>query len=112
MRHKEHTQTSGSKTEPMTETVPHAVMLDYPTEGEVITSASYTFRISAPKNGDKIEVSINQGEWLPCRQEGGYWWYDWSGYEPGEYQIRARMHAADGKMKLTMLRRFDVKTRA
>jgi hypothetical protein len=70
--------------------------VDFPRQGERINSANYTFRISAP--GDvKVEVAVDQGDWKPCRQAAGYWWYDWSGYENGEHEITARLVSNTGR---------------
>lgn len=71
--------------------------VDFPQQDEKITSAYYTFRISAPDDVQKIEVAIDQDDWQPCRQAAGYWWHDWSGYEDGEHEITARIVTAEGK---------------
>jgi hypothetical protein len=71
--------------------------VDYPRQGEKITGVSYTFRISAPANVQKVEVAIDQADWQPCRVSEGYWWSDWSGYENGEHEITARIVTAEGK---------------
>lgn len=63
--------------------------IDFPQEGEVITSSHYTIRISATEASD-VEVSINEGPWQACRESAGYWWFDWSSYESGPHEIMAR----------------------
>lgn len=71
--------------------------VDYPRQGEKITGVSYTIRISAPKDVQKVDIAIDQADWQPCRLSGGYWWSDWSGYENGEHEITARIVTAEGK---------------
>jgi len=72
-----------------------AILLSYPREGELITSADYTFRAEAP-SAKNMEISIDQSEWRTCRQAGGYWWYDWAGYRPGKHQAVVRMQLRNG----------------
>lgn len=68
------------------------LMIDYPLEGEKIRKGSYAIRISAPPNSD-VEISINNGEWQPCRESIGYWWFDWTpmGDAPCKLAVRSRM---------------------
>lgn len=84
-----------------------AITVDYPQENETITGRNYTFRVSTPAEADIVEMSINNGPWMPCRSDVGYWWYDWSDVQPGKHQIRARMHTQAGVMHMTLLRRFQ-----
>lgn len=84
----------GKKQKPSART---QLSVDFPRQGEKISSADYTFRISAPGDVQKIEVCVDQGGWQPCRNSAGYWWYDWSDYEEGEHEITARLATADGK---------------
>jgi len=71
------------------------VTLDYPREGDRVTGPVYTFRIETKAAG-KVELSIDQNEWKPCRQAGGYWWYDWAGYQPGVHRAVARIQPQNG----------------
>ena len=66
------------------------VRVDYPMEGENIMSEFYTFRISASPT-DRVEISIDHGEWLPCRPSVGYWWFDWSHFSAGPHSLQARI---------------------
>lgn len=70
--------------------------VDYPQEGELISSRGYTFRISGQAR--TVEVAVDGDEWRPCRRASGVWWFDWSGYAPGRHQIlvRARTNDRDG----------------
>jgi hypothetical protein len=64
------------------------------------------FRIAAPAQAEMVEVSVNEGPWLPCRRVGGFWVSDWSGFELGKYQLRARMRTTkSGKSCTTLLHR-------
>ncbi|MFA5138260.1 MAG: response regulator [Elusimicrobiota bacterium] len=95
---------------PTAVSAPGTIALDYPQEGETVrTGAGYTFRVSAPAEADAVELCIGKEPWQECRQDGGYWWYDWSGFAPGKYQARARLRTPDGHLKMTLLRKFQVK---
>lgn len=68
---------------------PATISIDYPRHGERVTSRAYTFRFSAEPRA-AVEVSIDGRAWLPCRAAAGYWWHDWSGYDPGPHHISVR----------------------
>jgi hypothetical protein len=91
-----------------TKTEEVAVFIDYPQQDEGITSAQYTFRIGTAPQADKVEVSIDRGPWLACRQADGFWWYDWSNYTPGVHRLTARGVTTDGKTGMSLQRRFQV----
>lgn len=84
------------------------VAIEYPRHEETITSNNYTFRVSAMSGAKAVEVAINEGGWQPCRQAGGSYWYDWSGYGAGDHAITARVTLADGSQHLTDHRFFTV----
>lgn len=86
-----------------------AITLDYPQEGEVVTSAQYTFRISARAGLKQVEVSINGASWQPCRATSGFWWFDWKGYQPGTQLVLARATSDTGEKVLSRRRQFTVK---
>jgi hypothetical protein len=66
-----------------------------------------SFRINAPSRAEMVEVSINEGPWLPCRRVDGFWLSDWSGFELGKYRVRARMRTTQGqKARTTLLRLY------
>jgi hypothetical protein len=66
-----------------------------------------SFRINAPRKAEMVEVSVNGGPWLPCRQVGGFWLSDWAGFELWKYNLRARMRTTErGKAKTTLLRLY------
>lgn len=68
------------------------IVVDHPVEGEIVRSLSYTFRIGASAGG-RVEVSFDDKEWLGCREDSGYWWFDWSNYGSGPRTFRARFIA-------------------
>jgi hypothetical protein len=84
------------------------IVIDYPTEGEVVSGLAYSIRVGASGNGS-VEVSINGGDWAPCRHSVGYWWFDWGYYMRGSYEITARMVNSRGKaIKRSAVRKCTV----
>ncbi|MDR2436629.1 MAG: hypothetical protein LBD17_00945 [Endomicrobium sp.] len=71
------------------------VVIDYPNEKEIISGIHYALRIGASSDG-YAEISFNDGEWLPCRFSGGYWWFDWMDFIPGHYSVSARLVSHGG----------------
>ena len=69
--------------------------IDYPVNSETICGQHYAIRVGASQDG-YVEISFNNGEWIPCRFGGGYWWFDWIYFTPGKYSIAARLVAPDG----------------
>ncbi|MEK7232481.1 MAG: hypothetical protein AAB268_01590 [Elusimicrobiota bacterium] len=82
--------------------------VDFPRQGEKISGDSYTFRISAPEDVQKVEAAVDRGAWRECRRSAGYWWYDWSGFENGGHEITARLVTADGRAVSAQTREFFV----
>jgi len=76
------------------------ITVDYPQERERVIGPDYTFRIEA-KSAGRVEISIDDNVWQPCRQADGYWWYDWSGYMPGKHQAVARIQPQNNGRKST-----------
>jgi len=83
-------------------------VLDHPQQGEKITAPRYTFRIGTLGAIERVELSLNEGPWQPCRHSVGYWWYDWSGYKAGRYQAAAKAWTKDGHVFISELRNFQV----
>ena len=84
------------------------VAVDYPQERELVTSPEYTFRV-ATKAASRVEISIDDNMWQPCRQADGYWWYDWTGYMSGRHQAVARVPVGmDGQKNTSKTCRFRV----
>lgn len=80
--------------------------IDFPTEGELVTSTHYTFRIQAPINAEKVEICVDGSPWQLCRYASGHWWYDWSGYFSGEHEVVVRVLPFDSRNYLLCTRRF------
>jgi hypothetical protein len=84
------------------------ITLDYPKERECVISPEYTFRIEA-KAASRVEISIDDNVWQPCRQADGYWWYDWSGYMSGKHQAIAKIQPQnDGQKSISRTCHFRV----
>ena len=60
-----------------------APRIEYPREGETITSPRYIFRIDASA---RVEIAIDGDDWRSCRRSDDYWWFDWSDYDSGRHQ--------------------------
>jgi len=88
---------------------PVTVRVVFPRDGEMITQPSYSLQISAPGEIAGADVRIDQGDWQPCRQSLGLWWFDWSGYDSGEHEVVARMRKPDGAAVNSEARIFQVK---
>ena len=84
------------------------LVIEYPRHNETITSKDYTFRILAISGVKKVEVSIDEAGWQPCRPSGDSWWYDWSGFGSGDHEIVARVQFSDGRFHTTDRRFFAV----
>ncbi|MBI3549059.1 MAG: hypothetical protein HY078_08475 [Elusimicrobia bacterium] len=75
-----------------------SVSIDYPRQDEVICTPRYTFRIGTSDDVRRAEIAIDQGDWKPCREDHGYWWHDWSGYNEGEHEVISRVESKSGKL--------------
>lgn len=85
-----------------------AVRVEYPREGEVITHPTYTFQVGAAPDLGSVEVSIDRGEWRPCRESLGLWWFDWTDYSKGRHVLLARARLGEGIASVSDQRRFTV----
>jgi hypothetical protein len=86
----------------------NVVEIEYPRHHETIASENYTFRIMAMPGAKKVEISINESAWKTCRSSGDSWFYDWTGYAAGEYEIAARVQLGNGHYHATERRFFTV----
>lgn len=93
--------TRTAKKKPVTKT--GDFLIDYPQQDETLLCPQYTIRLTAEK-ARYVEVSINNGEWQPCRINSGYWWYDWHLMGPGSLSIIARMKTSDSTWQQTSVR--------
>ena len=82
------------------------IAVEYPQEGELITSPSYTFRIDG--SGPRVEIAIDGGDWRPCRRSDDYWWFDWSDYDSGRHQAIVRSAPPTGQESVMRVCRFIV----
>ena len=73
------------------------VTLDYPVNAEKITAPGYTLRAGTVGDAERVEISIDQGDWRPCRYSVGYWWYDWGGYAEGRHRAEVRACLKNGR---------------
>jgi hypothetical protein len=78
------------------------VIIDYPIESENINSChTVIMQLElALLAMSYVELSFNNGEWLPCRFSSGYWWFDWAYFAPGEHLISARLVNPAGNVVL------------
>ena len=83
------------------------LFIDFPRPNETVRPGGYTFRIGAVPAASRVEVSLDGGPWLPCREGAGYWWYDWSAYTAGSHRLAVRAPAAGDEARAE--REFDVK---
>jgi hypothetical protein len=73
-----------------------AVEFDYPREGETISGPGCTFRISALRGAEGVDIRINEGPWLSCGRWFGSWYHRWPGAGSGRVKAKARMRTKDG----------------
>jgi|SRR5579859_6179253 len=85
-----------------------AVQVEFPGEGDVIARPFYSFQISTTPGVEGVEVSIDKGAWMPCREALGLWWYDWSDFGAGDHELAARIRVGKGLSANSAPRRFSV----
>ncbi|MBI5622983.1 MAG: hypothetical protein HY924_04305 [Elusimicrobia bacterium] len=95
------TETKLMPATPRTET---SVTIDYPRPNEKVNPGHYAIRITATEGTSSVLVSIDGGEFLHCRQDAGYWWFDWQA-STGRHSVVAK--TGDGLTE-TRARRFEV----
>ena len=83
------------------------VVVDYPKNLESITARQYSVRIGT-SDCTGVDISVNDQPWQPCRHNVGYWWFDWSNFQPGTHQLVARMHQRNGEYLISKRRRCKV----
>jgi hypothetical protein len=84
------------------------VWIEYPQPGEVVRRPHYTLQVCASSEAVGVDVSIDGGDWRPCRESMGLWWYDWTGFSPGQHHAFARIALDDGRLEVSQPRRFIV----
>ena len=95
-----------------TKTVEIHPIIEFPQENETIFSRAYTMRIAVPVAVKALDISIDQGPWLACREDVGFWWYDWTGYAVGKHEIIARIRAHNGRWLMSEPHEVRVATAA
>lgn len=86
----------------------HYVVIDYPIDAETVSGLHYAIRIGASETGS-VEISFDNGEWLPARNSAGYWWYDWGYFTAGKHTMAVRLRNEAGKtLKKSEVRTVDV----
>lgn len=77
------------------------VTIDHPKNGEKFQPHHYAVRIGLTDNegGRPVEISIDNGEWKPCRLTSGYYWYDWHSIPQGKHKLVAQVKLTSGKYK-------------
>ena len=75
-----------------------AVHVKYPRAGEKVSRPTYAVQVETSFEPVRVELRINDDAWAPCREALGLWWYDWSGFEPGEHRLVARVTTQDGDL--------------
>jgi len=71
-------------------------VIDFPREGEIITTNHYTIRIGSETA--PVEISIDAGPWQLCRHAVGYFWFGWIGHTKGSHSIVVRSKTAAGRV--------------
>lgn len=66
------------------------VVVDYPQEGEILTSPTYTVRVSTSA-AENVHISVDGRDFQPMRESVGFWWYDWANYGAGAHTLVARI---------------------
>jgi len=86
------------------------VGIDYPRSGEAIAPGQpYSFRVTAPADAREVRLSIDDGEWLACRNGEGHWWFDWTAQAEGDHIAVSRVIESDGSMLVTQPLLFKVR---
>jgi hypothetical protein len=83
-----------------------AIVVDFPVEGQLVLSQDYTFRLTSAEEG-AVELSLDGGPWLACRESVGFWWFDWKP-TPGDHEAVARVKRSTGRFAKSDVRRFRV----
>lgn len=71
------------------------IVIDHPSENEKIGKGHYAVRAST-STCERVEISIDDAQWLPCRNAAGHWWFDLHDLASGGHKLTLRMHNAGG----------------
>lgn len=84
--------------------VESTVVIDYPRPNEKVHTGHYAIRVTAKEGAPRVMVSIDGGEFAPCRSDAGFWWFDWQA-TPGRHSLVAKKVDSTNE---TRARRFEV----
>jgi hypothetical protein len=85
---------------------PPYIWIDYPQQDERLLGPIYNIRMGIG-GAEQVDISVDGGSWQACEIRSGYWWYDWSGIQPGKHTLVARMRPADGRWFRTPVRNCE-----
>ncbi|MFA5976243.1 MAG: hypothetical protein WC859_08800 [Elusimicrobiota bacterium] len=85
---------------------PPYIWIDHPQQKEMLSGPTYVIRLGVG-GAETVELSIDKGNWLPCRLTSGYWWFDWHAITPGKHTLVARMRTPEGTWYKTPPRSCD-----
>ncbi len=86
-----------------------SVSVVHPDEKETVSHTNYTFQVAVAEPAESVEICIDGGDWQPCRESIGLWWYDWTGYHASEHRALARLRRPDGTIASSEPRIFEVR---
>lgn len=72
-----------------------SVSIDYPQEGEAVSSGHYSIRLTA-EGASQAQGRFDGGEWLDCREAVGHFWLDWM-CGAGEIRLEGRARSGKGR---------------
>lgn len=78
------------------------VSIDHPLEGETLRPGHYSVRLSAPV-GAQVQVRLDGGEWLDCREAVGFLWFDFAPVT-GLARLEARARSGKGRWSAVVAR--------
>ena len=84
----------------------------HPGKHETVSHPSYTFQVAVDEPAASVAILIDDGDWQPCREALGLWWYDWSGYHASEHKVVARLCRPDGTFESCEPRVFEVEIKS
>lgn len=89
------------------QTPPLSLSIDYPQEGDILQPGHYSIRLGA-SGAMEVQLRIDSGDWRPCREAAGYFWFDWQPGPAGGRVLEARARRGKGRWGKTALRGITV----
>ena len=86
---------------------PRWVNVDYPRPSEKVLKGHYAVRVHAPW-ANQAQISFNGTSWSDCRNDVGFFWYDWYPERPGLQKIYARARNGAGAWTKAETRECEV----